>query len=220
MNPLALFATRTATLRSPLSPQACAERIGAVTDGMLSLVGTRPLIGSVSAGGMTVRRRLGYRNSFQTELRARFEPNGSGTTIRCRFGLMGFVVVFMVFWLAMVLLMGAGFIFTVLSGPAATAEGAMFALIPVGFLVFGLALPTVGKWFARNDESIMLETVRAAADATVAEREPGYVDVSRDDMDAAASTAANMRMLTFVALGAALVMGLIGVVVYFSMGSP
>lgn len=213
MNPLALFAVRTATLRSPLTPQACAERVAARTDGLFNLFGERPLIGSVSPSGATLRRRLGYRNSFQTELRAAFEPAGSGTTIRCRFGLSNLVVAFMAVWVVMVLGIGATFLTSAGGGQVDGPTRAAFAVVPFGFLLFLVLLGSVGRWFARHDESLLLEAVRAATEATVAEREPGHVDAGP-----AGGPGENLPVFGLLGLAVVLVLGLVGAIIYFTSG--
>lgn len=210
MNLIALFAARTATLSSPLSPKACAARIMAITDGPLVLLGTRPLIGWATSSGAGVRRRINYRNSFQTALSARFEADGAGTIIRCRFGLMPLVTAFMVMWIGLALLIGVALVFSLLNGSPAPGVSPVFALIPFGFLLFGFAMVGVGRGFGRKDEAFILETVRGATEATVVERQAGYVTLTTEEMDDMTRRGPTSRMTLVIVLAILLLLGLAG----------
>lgn len=210
MNPLALFAARTATLSSPLGPKACAERIAAITDGPLVLLGTRPLIGWATASGAGVRRRINYRNSFQTALSARFEADGSSTIIRCRFGLMPLVTAFMVMWFGLALLLGVALVLSLLNGSPAPGVSPVFALVPFGFLLFGFVMVGVGRGFGRKDEAFILETVRAATDATVVERQAGYETLTMEEMADMTRRGPTSRVTFVIVLAVLLLLGLAG----------
>ncbi len=218
MTSLNPFSARTATLRSPHGPQACGERIAAITDGPLVLLGTKPLIGWTTASGAGVRRRINYRNSFQTALSARFEANGGGTTIHCRFGLMPLVIAFLTIWIGMALLLGAGFLVSLLNGALGPDISPFFALIPFGFLVFGFVMVGVGRSLGRKDEAYILETVRAATDATVEERQPGYETLTTEEMEDMTRRGPTSRMMLVIMIGVLLLLGLAGWV--FSMLGP
>jgi len=219
MNPLELFTDRTATLRSPLAPDAVAERLSAITDGFFTFFGSKPLIGSVTPRSAWVRRRINYRNSFQIVLSAQFEPAGSGTTIRCRFGPMALVRVFMIVWFSAVLLIGAGFGYSALTGKLGPDIPLLLGLFPLGFLFFGILLAGVGRWAARNDESFLVQTLCAAADATVAEREPGYTELTADEMARMAKPGMTPWIIMLIAF-IVLMVGVAGAMIYFATGAP
>ena len=61
-----------------------------------------PLEGTVHQQGFSVRRIIGYRNSFLPMLYGTFIPNPNGTTIRIRMMPHPLVVGFMVNWLGLV----------------------------------------------------------------------------------------------------------------------
>ncbi|MBX7201309.1 MAG: hypothetical protein K1X51_18225 [Rhodospirillaceae bacterium] len=210
MNPFALFASRTATLGSPLSPQACAERIAAITDGPLVLLGTRPLIGSATANGVRVRRRINYRNSFQTALSATFETQGAGTIIRCRFGMMPLVIVFLAVWMGLALLAGAGLAVSQMTGSPGSETSPFIVLFPLGFLAFGFVMASVGRSLGRKDEAYILETVRAATEATVVEREPGYETLTAEEMEDMTRRGPTSRLMLAVVMAVLLLLGLAG----------
>lgn len=214
MTALNPFSARTATLRSPLSPEACAERIAAITDNSFAVFGTRPLIGSASARSASLRRRINYRNSFQTELSALFEPAGNGTTIRCRFALLGVVQVFMAIWIGGALFAAGSILLGTVGVGTDTGAGPMFALIPLVFLAFGFVMVAVGRGFARNEESYILETVRAATDASVVEREPGYADVDAAEMERMAAAGPLSPVIVAVVVALVLAFGVIGAAFY------
>ena len=210
MTSLNPFSSRSATLRSPLSPEVCADRLKAVTDGPFVLLGKRPLVGWVSASGAGVRRRINYRNSFQTALAATFEADGGGTVIRCRFGLMPLVIAFMVIWMGLALAIGAIFALSGPEGSLGSGVSPWFAFVPLGFLVFGFVMVGVGRSLGRKDEAYILETVRAAVDATVVDREAGYDTLTTEEMEDMTRRGPTSRMLVVIVLAVLLLLGLAG----------
>ena len=90
-------------LYSPHSPEECAERLRLAVRASDRIVGS---IGSPSASGHSVRlrKRIWYRNSFQTFLRGRLEAHDGGTRFRGRAGVHTFVFGFMAIWFGALLL--------------------------------------------------------------------------------------------------------------------
>src|SRR5688572_9015178 len=71
-------------LESPLPPEECVVRLREAIDGdgMLSLLGSKPVLGRVRGRSVRLTKRIGYRNSCQAILTGRFEPYGTGTVFR------------------------------------------------------------------------------------------------------------------------------------------
>jgi hypothetical protein len=73
---------------SPLDPDECAARLTeAIDHGDARWVpGSKPVIGSVTGRAVWLRRRIGYRNGFQTILVGTLEEHAAGTRFRGRTG--------------------------------------------------------------------------------------------------------------------------------------
>src|SRR4051812_21410120 len=114
-------------LIAPLPPAECASRLKAVIDtersalfSFAGLFGSRPVVGRVTESSLRLRKRIGYRNSFQSFLTATMRPEAGGTLISGDVAMHPFVRVFMFVWFGGVVLIG----------------GTMF-LATVGSLLFG-----------------------------------------------------------------------------------
>lgn len=136
---------RTDVMLTALSPDACAERLKAAVDNNLSIFGSRPFIGSVSPAGARLRKRIRYRNSFQTVVQVSFESQVRGAEVVCRSGMSFFVYVFLVAWF--------GFLTLFLLGGVsqADASGGLFLVVPLGMMAFGVGLVLFGRWLARDE---------------------------------------------------------------------
>ena len=211
---MSLIRPRSAVLRTALSPQEVAARLAEITDGPLTFFGSRPLVGSVSPASLSLRKRIGYRNSWQTVLTATLEGQKGQTTIRCRFWMHILVVAFMAVWFVLAI----GGLFGVMGAGLEGGLPVWATLIPLGLFGFGWLMLYVGRWLARQEESYLVETLRSTLDATVVEREPGY-----ENLDAAAMerlTSAGVRPMVVVAVvGVLLALGVMGAV-FYALGAP
>ena len=148
-------------LTTLLSIDECVNRIDAAIDGNFTIFGSKAAIGSTSAAGFKIRKRIWYRNSFQTILRAELVSEGAATRIRCSFGMAWLVLAFMAVWFGM-----AGiFVVTALWGSLATSTPS-----PAGFVIFlmpalGAVIVIVGRWFARNEAQYLVDFVCRTLDA-------------------------------------------------------
>lgn len=171
-------------LFSPFPPAECIRRISEgmqIIENMLlrsRRMGDKPVIGTVNGHTVRLRKRIHYRNSFQTMLVASFSPHGSGSRISCELGMHTFVRVFMIVWLVAAIGIGGPIAFAALKawdmtgvGPKEPAD----ILLPVGMPVFGVLLLLFGQHLARDENAFLLqfleETVQAA-DAPHAELPP------------------------------------------------
>lgn len=161
--------TQTATLRSPLGPDEVAARLKAQTSSAWSLFNMRPMVGWVRGRSMRVRRTILLRNSFQPNLSADFEPDGAGTLIRCRFGLMPHILTF----LAVFTLGAAGFaqipVMAALNGVEPPPGAPTFWWV-AAFLLLGVVLALIGTWLARDDKRILTEIVARTTEAEAVDR--------------------------------------------------
>ena len=127
---------RRATLRTPLETGEAMARVAEQMDGPFNPFGSKPLIGMAHGRSASFRRRLTFRNSFQTQMTAEFEPLGTTTAIRLRSHMHWFAMIFMGFWVASTLVGGAGLtVYAAGSGPE-DRLAPTFALLPFGMLAF------------------------------------------------------------------------------------
>ena len=152
-------------LTSPWPLEQCQAVLAASMDGSLLARGNQPVIGKVSGTQLRARKRISYRNSFQTSLKAELAEQGGHTRIHCRFGMHPLVTVFMVVWLGGVLTIGGGISASLLpdlarQGFSAPSDTWLGVAIPAGMAVFGVALVWLGRLIARNERRFLLEFLR------------------------------------------------------------
>ncbi|NJD06063.1 MAG: hypothetical protein FIA97_06145 [Methylococcaceae bacterium] len=169
-------------LLTPLTPAQCVERLTAVVDlersGLFSGFGgsgVNPVIGEVTESTLRLRKRIGYRNSFQTLLTATLRPGAEGTVVSGDLGIHPVIRTFMFVWFAIVIVTGApaylGLFGPVICGPAMVEENAWIGLlIPPAMLVFGLVAVTLGRRLARQEAAFLMEFLIRNLDAR--ERNP------------------------------------------------
>jgi hypothetical protein len=142
---------------SPLPPDEAAARLREATDrgGLLGWFATKPVVGRVSGRSVRLRKRIGYRNSFQTYLMGTLEPHGEGSVFRGTCGVHPLVTAFMVAWFAGVVLLGGAMFVPALRGPVGGGEP--FALMVSSLMVaFGAALVWFGRYLARGEEQFLV----------------------------------------------------------------
>ena len=146
-------------LMTPLSRREVLERLRHdVGTGWFS--GDEPVMGRVSDRSFSLRKRIGYRNSFQTNLRGRYVEEKDGTRIKCYAGMHPFVIVFMTVWFALVLSSTAA---TVLAGAEVAARSAVFVW---GLPIFAIVLIGVGRYIARNERAELVAFLEDVIDAS------------------------------------------------------
>ena len=83
-------------------PAECVSRLREEIDsGVMTYlfgIGSKSFTGRVSESSLSLRRRISYRNSFQTVLRARMRPERGGTLISGTCGMHPLVKAFMLVW--------------------------------------------------------------------------------------------------------------------------
>jgi hypothetical protein len=144
-------------LVSPLPPEEAAARLREATDrgGLLGWFATRPVVGRVSGRSVRLRKRIGYRNSFQTFLTGALEPNDEGSVFRGTCGMHPLVTAFLVAWFTAVILLSGGMFVQALRGPV--GGGQPFVLLVTPLLgAFGAALIWFGRYLARGEEQFLV----------------------------------------------------------------
>jgi hypothetical protein len=142
---------------SPLSLQACRERLDAAIDSPWMLFGTKSVIGTAQTGRLIARKRKFYRNSFQTRLVARMEEVPDGTRITCHYGMHPLAAIFMVIWLGFATLIAAAFLVHILK--TGGADWNWVGVVPFAMPVFGYAMLRFGKYLARDEAYYLSEFV-------------------------------------------------------------
>lgn len=138
------------------------------TDRWWAFSGAKPFVASVSDDGFSLHVRQWYRNSFRTQLRARFHEDAGGTRLSCRAGMHPFVIAFMVVWFGIVATISAGILATLLGTPSGDGDtlriaSGFFFLLLMG--VFGAGLISFGRWLARDELARMLAFLSEVIDA-------------------------------------------------------
>jgi hypothetical protein len=131
---------------SPFPKSECVRRFRAAVDAPWKWGGSSSVTGWTGIGSVHARKRIWYRNSFQTVLTAQLRPAGEGTHVAVSTGLSWIVIVFMGVWFSLV---GMAVIATGFS----SNPGMLY--FPAGMLVFGVALVAAGRWFAREEAAFL-----------------------------------------------------------------
>jgi len=148
---------------SALPRSACADRLREAVDSPFVLFGKKSVVGTVGDAKATLRKRIKGRNSFQSCLRVTLADVSTGTTLECRGGLHLAVIVFMIFWMGVVVLIGGSVFLAAIIALTTTADSeippAMGLVIPPSMLLFGVVLVLFGRRMARGEEAFLLDFV-------------------------------------------------------------
>ena len=146
-------------LHSPLSPGACASRLGAALSSPSSEV-----VGYIGGSSLRLYKRIVYYNSFQTLLRATMHADQRGTRIEARLGVHPLVSAFFVLALGFIVLVGGLHIYGALRSlpfdrvlPQIVGIGTMF--------LAAFVVPLLGRYFARGEAHVLKEFLRQTLDA-------------------------------------------------------
>lgn len=119
---------------------------------------------------MRLRKRTGYGNSFQSNLRATIRPEAGGTAISGKIAVHPLVRVAMIVWFgAIIYLAGPAFLRTVYSmlvgaAPAYENAGVLLVMFPA-MLACGFALIAFGRYLARDETRFLTEFLIRELDA-------------------------------------------------------
>jgi hypothetical protein len=150
-----------------------------------SIFGTRPVIGRIRGTRLTARKRIWYRNSFQTYLSAELTDHENQTLVRCGFSMHPFVIAFVAVWFAGAVF-GGGTLFIqslirLISDPS-RAPGSVWGglAVPVGLILFGAGLLAFGRWLACDEQAFLIDFVRTAGASAVDTIHPPVSDHTAD----------------------------------------
>jgi len=136
-------------------------------DSLLLPGGSRPVVGRVSNGLVRLRKRIGYRNSFQTYLIGSLEQRNNVTVFRGKAGMNPLVAAFMALWFVVLILIGG-------AGLVAGRQPLEAMIIPPLMMVFGVAGVWLGRWLARSEKAFLIAFVAEVIAASRApDSEPG-----------------------------------------------
>ena len=166
-------------LLSPLPLHECVVRLREVTGGddlwsWFGNFGSREVVGHVSERSIRLRKRIGYKNSFQTILIGRLERHEAGTIFRGKARMATFLRCFMTVWFGGLVLIGGilsvAAVGQVLGFAAPAMQGNLpLPLVPVIFilmLAFGVGLVRFGRWLARDEERFLVQFLADALEAS------------------------------------------------------
>ncbi len=162
------MASETIDLLSPYRPEECARRLRMVTDPSRRFRGKNPLVGNISDTALRLRRRLAYRNTFQTHLFAVLTPQDTGTHLRCRFGMHPAAMGFLAVWFAFVGIgLAVGFVvaFNLFGIEHGNTPLWPAAIVPVFMAIFAFVWLKLARRLADEDETFLLEFMRFSLDA-------------------------------------------------------
>lgn len=131
---------------SPHSRSECIKRFRGAVGPAWKLNGQELVVGSTRLDTLYARKRVDYRNSFQTVLTVRLRPNGNGTHVSVSTGISGMVMAFMIVWFGFFIALGLGIAFSAEPGSA---------IYPGGFIAFGIGLVSAGRWVARGEAEFL-----------------------------------------------------------------
>jgi hypothetical protein len=158
-----------AVLISPLPTSECLRRLSEAVDPPAKWFGERPVIGRIDGSRLRARRRIPYRNSFQTELTAELSAAGGGTRIGCRFGMHPVVIVIL---LAVLGVFGLGSVATLPGTIAQLAAGSagdpiswMMAAPPLLAVAGVGAIVAIGRIFAAGERRFLIDFLCETLDA-------------------------------------------------------
>ena len=159
-----------AVLATPLSPAECCDRLSEAVASPWALFSTSPVRGFVNERRARIWKRLWYRNSFQTIMTVRFEPDGSRTRLVCEWGVSIFALDAVVFALAM----SGGALWlgredSVRNGTTVAGHGWILGVILVLMLALLAAIVGFGRLLARGEGDYLRDFLAETIQARVAE---------------------------------------------------
>lgn len=156
-------------LHSILVPSVVADRLRSSIDEehrtLFSLSGYRgnnPILGEVGENTFRLQRRRYTRNDFAGQFFARFEPERGGTKIEGHFDAPRWARWYIRVWLAGAVLIGTPlFILTIVDMSTGThhlrGDQWVGLVVPPALVLFGVALPMLGRLLGRPDRRLILE---------------------------------------------------------------
>jgi hypothetical protein len=168
---------RTYVLHSTLAPSVVGDALRRSIDeehrtlfSLSGYKGNNPMLGEVGVNTFRLQKRRYSRNDFAGQFFARFEPERGGTKIEGYFDAPRWARWYMRVWLAGAVLIGTPlFILTIVdvSRGSNRARGNDWVglVVPPALVLFGVALPMLGRLLGRPDRRLILEHLQRALGA-------------------------------------------------------
>jgi hypothetical protein len=152
-------------IESNLPPEECVRRVQALTTSQFAVFKSKeefPFAGKVTPDFLSIRYRIGYRNDFRRRLKLRILRSEEGSSLIGDWLLPVPVIIFSIVWATFVLLVGIGFVWSYLQGnlPLEHNANVLLFFVPVGMIVFLVALNCFGLWLSLSSEKILLERLQ------------------------------------------------------------
>jgi len=169
-------------LHSSLAPTALADALRRSIDEerrtLFSLSGYRGscfVLGEVKESTFRLQKRRYWRNDFAPHLYGQFQPEAGGSRIEAHFDVSRSVKTFMKIWLAGATLLGTPiFVLSAIDALAGshhtTGDVRVGLIVPPALILWGFALPKLGRLFGLRDERFLLEFVQQTVAARVEEQ--------------------------------------------------
>lgn len=165
-----LYGSTPAEFRSAYGLTESVERLRDATKrSAFSALGETAAVGKVTADRVRLQRVIPMvGNSFKPFFIGRFEERAGAVVLTGKFTMLGFVKVFMSFWLGMTALFAGAALLG--SFHAVGPNAWLFRVQPFLMMAFGVGLIAAGKWFARNDAAWLSDVIERALAAAQPER--------------------------------------------------
>jgi hypothetical protein len=152
-------------LLAPYPPLECAARLTAAidVDRFLSLsaaFGSKPVIGNVSDTSLRLRKRIRYRNGFQTHFSGTMRAEGRGTRISGTFGPHPSTRIFALLLLGMFGVFEVVALASLFQEGSSNRNGALLALVPPGMMAMMYAIFRFGRFLARHEAQFLADFLR------------------------------------------------------------
>lgn len=158
-------------LRSPHLIEKCGRRLKESVDtSFFPYFPSKQIAGKISKHSISIRKKIGHRNSFQTVLRASLKQNEKETELVLTMGLHPFVKIVMLVWFGGFILIGGSILTMSLSSifmkkSSVDIGTIMGILIPPGMVIFRIALLIFGKYLSKDENRVLIVFLRDLLDA-------------------------------------------------------
>jgi hypothetical protein len=152
-----MFPSQRFTITTYLSPDDVQKKLIAVVEPPPQGIqfqwkrSEKPYRGQIGEHSFKISRIISYRNSFLPQIEGRIQAHGRGSQIDIEMKLHIAVIIFMCFWLGTIGQVALLSLFTLFQDDFEPAF-----LIPLGMVIFGIALPWVGFLPQANASKIFL----------------------------------------------------------------
>lgn len=150
---------------SNLPRAECVKRLKDVVDPWWK-AGKLPAVGRVTENGAVFRKRIWYRNVFQTIAILRFEDSSIGTRIGAQFGPRILVVLATLIWFVALVTFGAAFAMSEIGGTGMETWKVPLIVGPLVVAAGGAVAVAFGRHLARGDKQFLTDLIRNTLSAT------------------------------------------------------